>query len=96
MGLEERGAVPCRCALDTQYLIQIFQAKGYTWSTTIDRIDNEKEKDDLLEDFDSKGTDVEDAHTRMVEEADVYEMDGEDFQELINKQKGRGWPRSRT
>lgn len=41
----------------------------------------------MLEDFYSKGTDVLDAHTRMVEEADVYEMDGEDFQELINKQR---------
>ena len=69
-----------------QYLIQIFQAKGYTWSTTIDRVDNEKEKKDLLEDFYSKGTDVKDDHTRMVEEADVYDMDGEDFEKLVKKQ----------
>lgn len=72
-----------------QYLIQIFQAKDYTWSTTIDRVDNEKEKEDLLEDFYSKGTDVKDDHTRLVEEADVYEMDGEDFEKLIKKQMKR-------
>eukprot|EP00903_Cladosiphon_okamuranus_P022359 g20564.t1 len=70
-----------------QYLIQIFQAKGYTWSTTIDGVDDEEEKKELLKDFHSKGAAVKNDHLRLLDRVEVYEMDAEDCEKLVNKQR---------
>eukprot|EP00903_Cladosiphon_okamuranus_P009446 g9005.t1 len=58
-----------------QHLIQIFEAKGYTWSTSIDRVGSEKEEDKLEKYFGSKGADVKEEGTERLEKADVREMD---------------------
>lgn len=68
-----------------QYLIQIFQAKGYTWSTCIDYVEDEKEKEELEADFGAKREAVKKEHTDRLEKVDVYEMTGEEFDKLVNK-----------
>lgn len=70
-----------------QYLVQIFQAKDYTWSTTIDGVDDEEEKKELLKDFYSKDLQVKNDHLRLLDKVDVYEMEGNDYEKLVKKQR---------
>eukprot|EP00903_Cladosiphon_okamuranus_P009645 g9178.t1 len=70
-----------------QYLIQIFEAKGYTWATSIDRVHDEEGKRGLEELFGAKGEAVQKDEKRPLNEVDVYEMDAEDIKELVKKQR---------
>lgn len=59
--------------------------KDYTWSTCIDYVEDEKEKEELEADFGSKREAVKKEHTERLEKVDVYEMTGEEFDKLVNK-----------
>lgn len=62
-----------------QYLIQIFETKGYTWSTSIESVGTEEEKENLEKHFGSLGAGVKEEETDRLEKADVWEMDGDDY-----------------
>ncbi|CAB1107648.1 unnamed protein product [Ectocarpus sp. CCAP 1310/34] len=70
-----------------QYLFQIFEAKGYTWSNSIDRVGSEEEGEKLEKYFGAKGAEVKEEETDRLNKADAYEMDGEDYERLVRKQR---------
>ena len=70
-----------------QYLIQIFEAKGYTWPTSIDRVGSGEEEEKLEKYFGSKGADAKEEETERLNKANVYEMEGEDKEKLVKKQR---------
>eukprot|EP00752_Nemacystus_decipiens_P017186 g15395.t1 len=70
-----------------QYLLQIFEQKGYTWATSIDKVDDNEEKKGLEEMIGAKGEAVKRDETRRLNRVDVYQMDAEDIEKLVKKQQ---------
>eukprot|EP00903_Cladosiphon_okamuranus_P017931 g16499.t1 len=70
-----------------QYLLQIFEQKGYTWATSIDKVDDKEEKKGLEEMFGAKGEAVKRDEKRRLNRVDVYQMDAEDIEKLVKKQQ---------